>query len=152
MKKQIEAKKQTPNKTRRMWKIVSISLVVIFLIFIVGGAIKASYFRSSLITPTQAQIDFAKKKAAEKLQATGANMTAFQSHAAEKMRRMREDGISRDVIQVSFYSESAMHIYIVDVNSGEVLLHSETETYGTWKSNKTMNHKGYAYPDMEHRR
>ena len=114
---------------QRIWKIVAIAVIVVFVLLILGGLIKAYYFRSSLIKPTQAQIDYATKIATEKLQSMGVNSSAFQIEVGRKMRRLHQEGTERTIMQVSFYNNVTSHTYLIDVNTGEVLLHSETDTY-----------------------
>ena len=130
--------KQIASK-QKIWKTVSIAVIILFAVIIAGGLIKAFYIRSSFVKPTNEQIDYATKIATEKLKSMHVNASMFQIHA-DRMRRMRDDGKTRGIMQVSFYNNSTMHTFLVDVNSGEVLLHSETDTYGTWMNRKTSSH------------
>ena len=122
-------KKQKQKNGNRIWKIVAIAVIAVFAVLIIGGIIKAHYIRSSFVKPTQVQIDYAAKIATEKLQSMGENASAFQIQTGKRMRTHKENGVSRTIIQVSFSNNSTTHIYLVDVNSGEVLLHSETNIY-----------------------
>ena len=117
------------NKGRKVWKIVAIMVVVVFAALIVGGIMKAHYIRASFVKPTQDQVDYATKIATEKLESTGENASAFQIKAGDMMRKQPDDTASRTIIQVSFYNNATTHTYLIDVNSGEVLMHSETEVY-----------------------
>lgn len=123
-----------PNKANnyrreKVWKITAIAIIVIFILLVAGGLIKAYYFKSSLIKPTQAQIDYATKIAAEKLKSTGVNSSMLQAYTGSRMRRMHEDWDNMTIMQVSFNNNSASYTYIIDINSGKILLHSETYTY-----------------------
>ena len=146
MKKQIKNDKMKESKkvykNRKVWRITAIVIVVVFALIIIGGAIKAHYIRSSFIKPTQEQIDLATKAATKKLQSTGANMATFQTQTSKKMRAIHEDNITRIVMQVSFYNNTTTHMYLVDVSSGEVLLHSQTDIYSALenKDNDRENH------------
>ena len=117
------------NFGQRVWRIAAIAVVVVFAVLMVGGLIKAHYIRSSFAKPTQAQIDYATKIATEKLKSSGGNSSMFQIRVGSRMRRLHEDGANRTIIQVSFNNNVASHTYLIDVNTGEVLLHSETDTY-----------------------
>ena len=114
---------------KKIWKITAIAVVVLFAVIILGALIKANYIRSSFVKPTQAQINYATKIATEKLQSMGGNASAFHIQAGGRMRRLHDDGAARTTMQVSFYNNSTTHTYLIDVNSGEILLHSQTDTY-----------------------
>ena len=118
------------NQKKEVWRIVAIAVVVLFAVVIMGGLLKAYYIKSSFVKPTHAQIDYATKIAAEKLQSIRVNSSAFQIQVGRKMRILHDDGAAKIIIQVSFYNNSTTHTYLVDVNSGKVFLHSETDIYG----------------------
>lgn len=127
-------KKQQPKAARgyhgkMAWKITAIALIAAFALLIAGGLIKAHYIRSSFIKPTQSQIDYAAKIATGKLQSMAVNASEFQIQVGSRMRKLRDDGAPRTIIQVSFYNKATTHTYLIDVNSGEILLHSETDIY-----------------------
>ena len=102
-KQQKEEKKQIKNKKQMMWKIVAIAVIIIFLLIVAGVIVKIFKHKSSLVKPTQAQIDGAIKIAAKKLQSSGVNASSFQIRAGEKMRKLHEDGTAKSIIQVSFF-------------------------------------------------
>jgi len=139
-------------KSHRAWKIIAISVIVLFALLVLGGAIRAYYFRSSFTKPMQAQLDFAAKKATEKLQSTGANASSFQMHIGTKMKRMHDNQLSRSIMQVSFVNNNTTHIYLVDVDSGDIILHSETDVYGSWPGREMYEHHDSVFPWMMHKR
>lgn len=141
------------NNKQRIWKIVAIGVIVVFMLFVIVGLIKAYYLRSSFIKPTQAQIDYATKIAKDKLQSIGGNLSAFQIQAGGRMRRVHDKEIDRTIIQVLFYNNATSHTFLVDVNSGEILLHSQTilhsqkGIYGPLgNEDKEGPHKKLGYP------
>ena len=147
-KKENEEKQDSKEKSnQRIWKTVSVSVIILFAVIIIGGLIKAFYIRSSFVKPTQQQVDFATKIASERMKSMNQNVSAFSIHT-NMMRRMHDEdgGKTRGMMQVSFYNNSTMHTFLVDVNSGEVLLHSETDVYGSWMNRKTSHH--YFMPFM----
>jgi hypothetical protein len=130
-KKNSKKSKVCPYKCRfGLWKIIAVLVIIIFSAFIIGGIIKAHHIKSLFVEPTKEQTDYAKTIATEKLQSTGANISNFQVIVGERMRKPYDD--PRTIIQVSFYNNATTHIYLVDVNSVEVLLHSETEVFGSF--------------------
>ncbi len=134
---------------KRIWKTIAISVVVIFVLIIVGGLIRVHYLRSSFIKPAQAQVDYAKKIAAEKLQSMNVNASAFQINIGRRMRRLHDDEGARTIIQVTFNNNASSHTYLIDVNTGEVLLHSETDIYGAWTNHKMYNRHDSFYSSLK---
>jgi len=114
---------------RRLWKIVAIAVILIFAVIIGIGLIKAHYLGSSFIKPSQSQMDYAEKIAKEKLQSAGVDLSAFKIETGKKMRVFHKGNSTKTVMQVSFYNNATTHTYLVDINSGKVLLHSETDVY-----------------------
>ena len=153
-KKENEEKQDSKNKpNQRIWKGISIAVIILFAIIIIGGLIKAFYIRSSFIKPTQTQIDYATKIATEKLQSSGGNSSMFQIQVGRKMRRLHEDGINMTIMQVSFNNNVTSHTYLIDVNSGKVLLHSQTDTYIAFgehqKKSRYGGHKFFGYDKIK---
>ena len=140
------------NKGRRTWKIVAVAVIVIFVLIILGTIVKIYHFKSSFTKPTPTQIDYATKIATKKLQSSGGNVSAFEIRVGNRIKRMYDNEFSRSIVQVSFINNSNSHAYLIDVNSGEILLHSETDVYGTWASHKSNNHRDSIFPSMKYGR
>ena len=142
MKKQKEERQtfSASNKFERVWKMVAIAVIIVFALLLAGGLIKAHYIRSSFVKPTQAQADYAAKIASEKLQSTGINPSAFQVQTGRMMRAMHYNADKKLMLQVSFYNNSTTHTYLVDVTSGEIILHSETDTYIAFGEHQNKRH------------
>ena len=142
-----QTNKEQPKKEKKTWKIVAITVIIIFALVVIGGVIKAYHFRSSFARPTQAQIDDAAKIATRQLQATGANLSSFQLHVGSHMKKFSDEGVARSIIDVSFANNSTMHSYLVDLNSGAVLLHSQTNFYGKWSNHKMYERHESMFPE-----
>ena len=112
-----------------VWKIVAIAMVGVFAVLILIGMIKAHNIKSSFAAPTSAQIDYAKELAIDKFESIGGNTSAFQIRVEDRMRRPHDDISNRTILQVVFYNDTTTHLFLVDVNSGKVIMHSETEMY-----------------------
>ena len=148
-KKEEEKQKLKTYKNKfghKIWKIVAIAVILIFVVIIAGGLIKAHYLRSSFIKPTRTQIDYATKVATEKLQSMGVNSSAFQIQVGRKMRILYKDKITKTIIQVSFYNNATTHTYLIDIKSGETLLHSETDVYAALEN----RHNSHGYKKSEY--
>lgn len=134
MKNKIKEVKQNSSAThdtnqRIYWKIVAISVMLIFLLIVIGVLIKVYHYRSSLTKPTQAQTDEAARIATKKLQSMGDNVSAFKIHVGTKIRSLNDNGVPRKILQVSFANNATSHTFLIDISKGEILLHSETEVY-----------------------
>ncbi|MEK6967124.1 MAG: hypothetical protein AABX51_00670 [Nanoarchaeota archaeon] len=127
------------NKSQRIWKIVAIAMIAVFALFVIGGLIKSYHLKSLFIEPTQAQADSAVKIATEKLQSLGMNASKFQIRVGGKVSLFRDDTASRRIIQVTFSNNTLSHTYLIDLSNGEILLHSEAQSYGTWTENNMHN-------------
>ena len=111
-------------------KVVAILVVIIFVLLIVGGLIKAHYIRKSFAKPTQQQVDSAAKIAKESLKSEGMDPAMFQMQSGSRLRVVKDErGVQKLIMQISFYNNSANHVYLIDVNSGKILLRSETDFY-----------------------
>jgi len=150
------------ERQKYIWKRIAIAVTAVFALLLIVGVMKAFYIKSSLIKPTQVQMDYATKIAAGRLQSSGANTSTFQIHVGERMHKVHDKfndnkmdnkKSARTIIQVSFYNNSVSHTYLIDVNSGEIILHTETDLYGALASYKTYNHRNSDdsfHPRMEY--
>jgi hypothetical protein len=146
-KQKSESEEWLDDHGRRIWKILAISIIVVFAVFIILGIMKSHYIRSSFVKPTQEQINYAEKVASEKLQSTGVNASSFEFKASDRMRKINDDGTT--VMQVSFFNNSTTHMYLVDINSGEILMHSQTDIYKQLDTeHKAPPHDGFPPFDM----
>jgi hypothetical protein len=132
-----------------LWKTIAIIVVLIFAFFIVGGIIKSYHFRSSFVKPTQEQIDYSTKIATDKLKSLGFNPGDYQIHIANMMRKTDEkiDGPNKDnIIQIAFFNNQSSHTFIIDVTSGEVLIHSQNDIYKQMPKPRNNDHRGFLGP------
>jgi hypothetical protein len=102
------------------------SIVALLIIIIVVGLIK-EHSTSSSVRPTGSQILFAKAVIASALQSKGDNISNFRFSAAEKIRGVREN--KEATLQVFLNNDSARLTFIIDMNSGKILMRSETQLY-----------------------
>lgn len=123
---QIKDKKKLKIK---IWKIVAIAVIAIFAILLIKGFMRAHDMRAAFIKPTQAQINTATKIAAEKLESIGGNASLFEIRAGEMMRRHPDKRFNGEIMQISFYNDETMHIFLVDMSTEKAILHSQTDIY-----------------------
>ena len=126
-----QSNNKTNNSLHLFWKVVAIAVIVLFGLFIIGGLKRAHDIRSEFITPTKEQVDSAKQIAAIMFESKGNILSDFQIRVNEKIRKPHDVNKNDEkmILQVAVYNNTITHIYLVDVNSGKVVMHSETEFY-----------------------
>jgi len=114
-----------------VWKIVAVVFIILFCIALIGGLFKIYHFKSSFTTPTQDQIDSAKAIVAQELQNEGDNIDGYEVTVSKNIRRFGRMDSSKNTIQVSLRKNATSHLFIIDIDSGNVLMHSQTDFYGS---------------------
>ena len=123
-----DAVQQKPShKPYNLWRAVAIGMILVFCLFVAGGLIKLYHFKSELIKPSQAQIDTAITAAKDELIQLGQDSSGLSAKVADLMRHPR--GEQRNIIQVMLYNETVSYTFIVDVDTGKVILRTETVLY-----------------------
>ncbi|MBU2561736.1 MAG: hypothetical protein KKD17_05545 [Nanoarchaeota archaeon] len=125
MKKNIPA-----TKKRNVWKIVAIAMVVVFVLIVAGGIIKLHRFKASFAAATEEQTSSAEAAVMQDLESRGLNISEYTVRVSHKVIGMREGGDDRNIMQVFAEANSSRHSYLIDMDSGKIMLHSQTETYG----------------------
>ncbi len=124
----------------RFWKITTLIIIALFLLFIVIGLFKVYHLKSSFVKTTQEQKDFAVKIATDKLHTMGINESTYKITVADKMRAIKEGNSQNKVLQVIFYGNSTMQLFLINVDSGEIILHSKTEIYSeNWQEHQNRS-------------
>ena len=114
-------------------KIAAILFVVLFSLLIVFGIARMYHFKSSLISPSESQKNSAIAVATASLEGAGENASNYKVQVSQKVKRVKNADGDKDILQVSFYNDSVSHFYLIDVDSGEVLMRSQTEFFGWMK-------------------
>lgn len=134
------------RQKKNVWKIISIVSIVLFCLMLIGGLIRVYHFRSFFSTPTQEQIDSVKAIVAQELQNKGDDIDNYEITVSNRIinfdRMVRSQGFveieypegifdriryPEAAIQVSLVKNSTMHLYLIDANSGKVVMHSFIE-------------------------
>jgi len=143
--------RQKMNKKINIWKVVSVVFIFLFILVIAGGIFRVSHSRGSLMTPTQDQINYARDIVAAQLQDSGDNISDYKVTISNDIRefgpmpldrrgfgpmmppqapsKVPSQG-TRNIIQVSLHKNSTMQLFLIDIDSGEILMHSRTDFYG----------------------
>jgi len=110
-------KKKSGNK--KTYKITAIIVVAIFVVIIVLGILHEFRPERKL---TQSQILAAKSIISKDLSAKGDNIARYTFSA---------DAKHRNDIQIVLKSNSTIHEYLVNINSSQILIHTQTDIYNS---------------------
>jgi len=132
----VMAKPQKEKKTINIWKIIALAFVAVFCVIIVISMIRLYHFEPHRSFANLAQLDLAKSVVSQDLSKQGDNISNYKLQASDMARGFARDGLNKNIIQISLYDRSKRHLYLVDVDSGEIVMHSETTFYG-WMENQT---------------
>ena len=134
------AKKNNEKETEKknIWKIVSIVFIVLFVLVLISGLWRAYTFRPAFDLANASQIEAAKNIAVSDLASRGENVASYQFKVSDKIREIPGDAENKKVLEVNVYNESVHNMYIIDVQSGAILMYSKTEFYDGL--NHELNH------------
>lgn len=126
--KQIEI---AQTKQRNVWKILSISMIAIFCVFLLFGLIRVYHFKSAFLQITPEQIKLAETIVNADIDNSGDNISNYDVHINNKVRHSGKKGTANiNIVQVSLKKKSVTQLYVIDIDKGMIILHSKTELYG----------------------
>ena len=138
----MKQKKSEKADKKNIWKIVALIFIGIFILIIAGGLIRSYYFRPHFIPLSEQQIDSAKTAVYNDLAGKGINAPMESIKVANEVRPIRPDKEEKKIIEVSAEVDSIRHIYLIDANSNEILMHSQTEFFSWMNDSKLFPSKG----------
>jgi hypothetical protein len=115
---------------RNIWKIFAIVVVIVFLLILAGGVMRLYRFKSEFTPATEAQIEAAKRLVTADLEARGLNTTDYDITVPDRIHDMDKKGTGRTMLPARAYSNSSKHDYLIDLEAGMIVMHSQTDTYG----------------------
>lgn len=129
--------KTNTSHGRFVWKAIAIAVIVLFILIVAVGEFRdyrfKSEFRSEHHSAQPEQIDLAKKSVSLFLTSHNDNITKYNI-SVQDIRTMGIDDSKRNIIQVTLYKSSVMQQYLVDTDSGNVVLRTETDFYNWTRS------------------
>ena len=128
-KRQISNKALAVPKDRKVWKIVSISFIAVFCVFLFFGAMKVYRFKSSFSPATSEQIKAAENIVSADLKNNGDDITNYAVHVNNRVRHAGKRGTA-NVVQVSLSKNAITQLYLINLDKSAVVMHSKTEFYG----------------------
>jgi hypothetical protein len=146
MKKIFKAK---GGKTMNIWKIVAVVFIVLFCLALAGGLFRIYHSGPLPNAPTHEQMDSAKAIVAQELANNGDDISNYEVTVSTQIRRLERGSApffgmegpegsqgfavempAGNTIHVSLRSNSTTHFYLVNVDSGKIIMHSFTEWMG----------------------
>jgi hypothetical protein len=118
------------KKNRKTWRIVSAAFVMAFLLILAGGLIKARGTEYSVTAATPEQVEYAKLIVAQELQSKGDSIENYDVMISQRIREFGRQKLSKNIMQASLYKDSARHLFLIDTDSGRIIMHTKTEFYG----------------------
>ncbi len=117
------------KKKRNIWKTIAFIFIIIFVAIIILGIWRAYHYRSKAAIATPEQIAYAKSIAESDLQTQGINATAYTVKVSDHIRSIPLNHTTTQTIEVTFSAPSIKHNYIIDVQTGKILMHIEMQFY-----------------------
>jgi len=128
--KDIRSDSKVPKSPHHVWKIVSIVFIIIFLGILAEALIRHYHFKSYFTQPTEYQANMTRNAAIQDLSNRGEDTSQYKISVSEAIKPTSINEPIRNIIEVTAYNDTVMHLYIVDANTGEILMHSISESYG----------------------
>jgi hypothetical protein len=142
-----KGKKGNSGKERNVWKMVSVVFIALFILILAWGLMNTRP-RPTFTEPTQEQIDMAKAIVAQDLRARDDSIDNYEvfvtnrivgifdrlrpSNEGPAIKQIKPPGEMENFrnIQVSLQgSNSTSYLYIVNIDSGKILMRSFTERF-----------------------
>jgi hypothetical protein len=119
----------------QIWKWIAIVFILLFILMIAAGAIEAYRFRTDMRCHTIPPNAFqeARNHVMMDLSNHSENITDYRQ-VFGTMRKIYEGNTTQEIIQITLYGNSTVHNYIIDANTGQIVMHTQTQ-YGGWMMN-----------------
>lgn len=135
-----KAKKGKPDQRQtNVWKLVSIVFITLFCVTVALSFLRHHSIRPGFIEATAEQKERAEGIVAQDLESRRENIAEYEKAVATKIRGIVSGNMTRHIIQVSLWKGSARYMYLVDADSGEIVLRAETNVYG-WMNSSSREH------------
>ncbi len=116
-------------KSNKMFKMIVGSVVALFILILVLGIVRFYSHESPHVKATEAQLTAVKELVTDDFVKQGKNISAYELEIPPKLRSEREDNLTTLIAQVSVENESDSQIYLIDLNTNTIVMHSQTEFY-----------------------
>ncbi len=127
------------------WKGVALAFVAVFCAIVIFGLVRLNHSEPHRIAANPSQVELAKSAVAKDLSISGENISDYKIQISDMARGFAREGQNKNIIQVSLYDSSRRYLYLVDADSGDIVMRSETDFYG-WMENQTHTEPPRAGP------
>jgi hypothetical protein len=145
MKREVQTKSKEKKNEMNVWKIIAVVFIVLFGLAVAGGLFRIYHAAPPMSVPTQEQMDSAKAVVAQELAKSGDDIGNYEVTVSSMIRKLDKmplmftkmegpeaPGFNQEIrngntIHVSLRSDTKTHFYLVDVDSGKIIMHSFTE-------------------------
>ena len=117
------------KKSRNIWKILAIVFVALFIIIMAVGIFRSPKFREHPQQLTASQIDNVKSIALSDMNSRGDMIANYTINTPGIVRIIYTAGIKRNVTEVAIYNVTVRDMYIIDLDTGQILVYSKTEFF-----------------------
>lgn len=132
-KKENKLLKDEKPKTN-FWKIFSLIFIGVFLVVVILGLLRLYHFKSSFEKSTSDEAKTAESAIYNYMELNGRNISADRIKAFDRVTRMPFNGSEKKMIGVMVFDNAAEEMFLVDIESNEIMMHSKTEFFG-WLNN-----------------
>ena len=154
MKEKIKKKefKSKEAKKRSVWKILSIIFISIFLLVVIASLIRLYHFKSAFKESKNEEIGMAKSVVYDYLASNGRNVSMDNITPFNRITRIQYNHSEKKLIGVMVSDGSYEEMFLVDVDSNEIMMHSTTEFFGYLNNTKKMPFKNPRFDKEDSRK
>lgn len=146
MNRKVQPKGKEKKSEMNLWKIVAVVFIVLFGLAVAGGLLRIYHAGPSMNVPTHEQMDSAKAIVAQELAKSGDNISNYEVTVSTQIRRLErgpapffamegpegsrgfaEEISAGNTLHVSLQSDTKTHFYLVNIDTGKIVMHSFTE-------------------------
>ncbi len=109
------------------WKIVSLIFIALFAILLIVTLVRFRHPGPEMTPATPEQIEAAKSAVIQQLQASGYSPGNYKIEASSELGHMGE--ARKAVIRVTAGNDTSRQFFLVDVETGRIVLHDLSERY-----------------------
>ena len=128
-----------------MWKVISLIFISIFCIVVILNLVRFYHASSSSVDATPEQVQMAEALIQADLHARGGDISAYHVDIAPIVRTHDVGGQEEAVIHASLSTPTSQESYLIDLDKGEIVMHSMTVYYDwmTDENNRRPPERGW---------
>ncbi len=145
MNRKVKTKGKEKKNEMNVWKIIAVVFIVLFGMALAGGLFRIYNSGPLPSAPTQEQMDSARNVVAQELAKSGDDISNYEVTVSSMIRKLdrmppmfirmegpETTGFNQEIsdgntLHVSLQSETKTHFYLVNIDTGKIIMHSFTE-------------------------